>query len=555
MLGRFRAAIGESRSGNASYLRKGFLTMNSTVQQPVIIWKEAPLWWAVLALTVVAAGVAFSEGLWQMFHIWDSSEEYSYGYLIPFVTVFFIWNKREALKTVAFHGSWMGLAVVLAGVSLLVVGELATIYTIVQYGFLVVVAGAVLAGLGWPAFRSIATPLAILAFMVPLPQFLFQNLSSGLQLLSSNLGVWVIQQFGISVASEGNVIDLGAYKLQVVEACSGLRYLFPLMTFGFIAAYLYKAPLWKRATVFLSAIPITVLMNSFRIGVIGVTVEYWGEGMADGFLHDFEGWIVFMACTGVLLLEMWLLTFIGGERRPFGQVFGLDPVSEAPTGGPIAYRRIATPLLLSTGILAAVAGFSVTKPERQEIIPIRPQFVEFPLEFAGWKGQGERLEKVYVDALKFDDYVMVNYTGVERGLPINFYVAYYGSQRKGQSAHSPRSCLPGGGWKIADLSQRDLGFSLPGGGAQLRVNRALIEYGDEQRLVYYWFQQRGRVVTNEYLVKWYLLWDAILRNRTDGALVRVTLPIAPGASVAQTDAILERFVRDAAPQLDRFIPK
>ena len=144
-------------------------------------------------------------------------------------------------------------------------------------------------------------PLLFLLFMIPLPNFLYNNLSAQLQLLSSELGVAVIRLFDIGVYLEGNVIDLGTYKLQVVEACSGLRYLFPLTSLAFLMAYLFKAAAWKRIVIFLSSIPITLLINSFRIGVIGVLVEYWGPGQAEGFLHDFEGWVVFMSSLGVLL--------------------------------------------------------------------------------------------------------------------------------------------------------------------------------------------------------------------------------------------------------------
>ena len=127
--------------------------------------------------------------------------------------------------------------------------------------------------------------------MIPLPEFVLANLSTRLQLLSSQLGVAFIRLFDISVFVEGNVIDLGGYKLQVAEACSGLRYLFPLMTLGFLMACFYKGARWKRVVLFLSSIPITVLMNSIRIGIIGVTVERWGIRMAEGFLHDFRaGW-------------------------------------------------------------------------------------------------------------------------------------------------------------------------------------------------------------------------------------------------------------------------
>jgi len=203
-------------------------------------------------------------------------------------------------------------------------GELSALYVIVQYSFLVVLAGLILALLGWRAFKIIWAPLVILLFMIPLPNFIYQGLSGQAQLISSKLGVSIIRLCDISVLLEGNVIDLGSYKLQVAEACSGLRYLFPLMSLGFIAAYLFNGAFWKRLMIFISTIPITILMNSFRIGVIGVLVDRWGISMAEGFLHDFEGWVIFMACTGVLIAEMWALAKIGKNPRSLAEVFQLN---------------------------------------------------------------------------------------------------------------------------------------------------------------------------------------------------------------------------------------
>jgi len=130
-------------------------------------------------------------------------------------------------------GSWAGVALVAAGGLMLIVGQLATIYTVVQYAFIVTIAGIVLSFTGRPAFRLLAVPLLFLAFMIPPPYFVLHNLSTKLQLLSSSFGVWFMRLMDISVFVEGNVIDLGGYKLQVAEACDGLRYLFPMMTLGF----------------------------------------------------------------------------------------------------------------------------------------------------------------------------------------------------------------------------------------------------------------------------------------------------------------------------------
>jgi len=162
-------------------------------------------------------------------------------------------------------------------------------------------------------------------------------------------------------------------------------------------------------------------------------------------------------------------------------------------------------------------------PARLESPLERKDFGQFPMAVGQWNGTPGRLESFYLDVLKVSDYLIADFVGPDKRL-VNFYAAYYVSQRKGESAHSPRSCIPGGGWEIASLTERDI-QAAPGGGRPLRVNRALIQKGEEKQLVYYWFQQRGRMLTNEYMVKWYLFWDALTRNRTDGALVRLITPV------------------------------
>ncbi len=209
--------------------------------------------------------------------------------LIPPISLYLLWRERNWLARTPFTGAWSGLLVVALGLGLWLIGEMSTITAIVNYGFLIVLYGLVISLTGWAVFRHLWMPFLILVFMIPLPQFFAANLSLKLQLLSSQLGVSLIRLFGISVFLEGNVIDLGAYQLEVAEACNGLRYLFPLMTLAFILAYFFRVPVWKRAVLFLSSIPIAILLNSARIGVIGVTVEHWGQKMAEGLLHDFEG--------------------------------------------------------------------------------------------------------------------------------------------------------------------------------------------------------------------------------------------------------------------------
>lgn len=525
----------------------------STIPNEPIVWKEPPAVWASLAVAIAIAVVLFHDGLAFMVRAWEGQEEYSYGYLIPFVCLFLIWQKKEILQRLPFPGSWAGVGLTFAGILLFILGRLGDVYTIIQYSFVVVLSGLMLAFVGWPGFKVIRIPLLILVFMIPLPGFLNQTLSNELQLISSQMGVTVIRLFGISVFLEGNVVDLGTYKLQVAEACSGLRYLFPLMTFGFIAAYFFKAPWWKRALLFASTVPITILMNSFRIGVIGVTVDRWGPSMAEGFLHDFEGWVVFMVCTGVLMGEMWLLERIGSKPRSMREAFGLNFPAPLPGQARIQYRSIPRPFYLAAVSVLVVLAVSYVLPERKEVIPSRQDFSAFPMMLGSWRGEKQRLGEDIIDALNFDDYLMADYVD-SRGGFVNLYVGYYETQQADKVPHSPRACIPGNGWQISAIGDHTLqGVEIAG--RALRVNRAIIEKGDQKQLVYYWFQQRGRFITDEYMVKWYLFWDALTRNRSDGSLVRLITPLAKGEDLKEGDRRLADYARLMVPELQPYLPE
>jgi exosortase D (VPLPA-CTERM-specific) len=511
--------------------------------------------WSSIFVAVAALTVClwlFWDGLSAMWGWWLEAPEYSHSLLIPPLAAFLIWQQKNRLETLNFQGSWWGVVVVLLGGIFLLIGQLATVFTIVQYAYLMTLTGLVLAFTGRKPFRLLFVPLLILLFMIPLPQFVLANLSTKLQLLSSQLGVSLIRLFGISVFVEGNVIDLGGYKLQVAEACDGLRYLFPLMTLGFLMAYFYKGARWKRVLLFLSSIPITILMNSLRVGTIGVMVEHWGIRMAEGFLHEFQGWAVFMVSAAMMIGEIAVLNRIGHEPGNWRQLFGVEFPPPSPRDARIERRRLPPAFLAACGVLLAFVAVTLFIPRPTELFPERASFNEFPMTLGVWSGRRDSLEGIYQDALKLDDYLLANYAQ-DTGGPINLYIAYYNSQRKGEAVHSPRSCLPGGGWQLRDFDQRTLG-NVSIDGRPLRVNRTLIELGNQRQLVYYWFQQRGRVITNEFVVKWYLFWDALTRHRTDGALVRLIIALPPTSSEAEADRRLADLARQIAPTLTRYIP-
>jgi exosortase D (VPLPA-CTERM-specific) len=527
-------------------------------------WKITPAYWALLMLGGVAAVAAFYPGVDFMVAQWNQVEEFSYGYFVPLVAIFLIWQRADVLRGMVLRGAWAGLVIVLVALLIGMVGNVSAIRSFSQYGFVLALAGFSVCLIGWTGTRVIAMPLVILLFMVPLPQFLLRELSQQLQLISSQLGVALIRLFDISVFLEGNVIDLGSYKLQVVEACSGLRYLFPLMVLGVLAAYFFQGARWKRVLIVVSTVPLTIVINSLRIGVIGVTVEYWGSAMAEGLLHDFEGFFMFMVCLVLLLGEMTLLARLGRQPAPLRTVFGLEFPAPFDPAASVAARHVQLTAVLAAGMLGAAALALFVLPERAQIRPARSSFASFPLQPGeGWSGRPDRLDAEVLATLAVDDYLLVNFSrtpptaeATARGANaagaswVNLYVAYYATQSSGQSSHSPRTCIPGGGWAISRITDSELRLDS----GPLRVNRALIQKGDDRQLVYYWFDQRGRRLTDEFEVKWHILRDALWRGRSDGALVRLVTPLKAGETEAQGDQRLADFLRVAQPRLAAYVP-
>ena len=519
---------------------------------------------AAFAVAAVAVVLVFQGTFGYLYGQWQR-EEYSHGFLIPLVSAYLLWRRRAQFEQVSLRTSWAGVAVALLGLGIYFIGALASITTLDAYALVIVIAGCVLGVLGWQAFKVALVPIALLFLMNPVPAFFYNTLSLRLQLLSSQIGVAFMRLCGVSVFLEGNVIDLGTYKLQVADACSGLRYLFPLMTLGVIVAYLFRGKTWMRWWLFLSTIPITVLMNSLRIGIIGILVDHYGIAQAEGFLHWFEGWVIFIACFLVLIGEAWALLRLTGDRRSLRELLALDSPAPPAAAAALRPRELGKPAVVMLLVLLAAVVPARALPKRTEMRPARSDFAEFPLRVGEWHGQRQKIETIYLDALKLDDYVLADFVrdGVDGApaeaavpgsvAPVNLYVAYYASQRTGQSAHSPRSCLPGGGWTILDFGQHEIP-EVRGHGSPLRVNRAIVQYGADRQLVYYWFQERGRNITSEYLVKWYLMEDALLRNRTDGALVRLITPMRANESVSEADARLAQFTATVMPTLRDYLP-
>ena len=512
----------------------------------------AGLFW--FALTILSTLPLFRFGLAGLADAW-SRPEFSHGPVIPVLSFYMFLREMKTVPPAAapVTDRWPGVAVIGLGLAIALAGNLVAIDDVVFYALIVWIAGLVLTSFGWKRGLVFWPSVLHLVFMLPLPQFLYWKINASLQLVSSGIGVWLVQGAGVPVFLEGNIIDLGVYKLQVAEACSGLRYLFPIMSFTYVFAVLYRGPVWHKLVLLLSAIPLAVLMNSLRIGVIGILVDRYGIAQAEGFLHVFEGWVIFLACIAILFLMARIMQRLSGDRRPLGEALELD---FSGLGGELARIFTIQPsrALVTAALMTATLSAAWTlAPARAGHPPERDPFGLFPREIAGWSGITTALEPRIETALGADDYLAAFYSNPEETAGVDFFLSYYRTQTEGEVIHSPEACMPSAGWEVFSIDP--VTVELPGTRfGSVELNRAVIQKGAEQQLVYYWFEGRGRRAASEFVAKFAMLADGMRAGRSDGGLVRVITAIGEDG-VAAADTRLQRFLAATVDRLDRFIPE
>lgn len=272
---------------------------------------------ASLALTGALAFAIYAPVLYYMVLHWRAVDDYSHGFIIGPLALYFAWERRGRLRRAAVEPSWWGVLPLALGLLSLTVGRMGVELMTMRAAFVLTLNGLVLLLLGRAIYRILAFPLLFLFLMVPLPQSLVNVVSFPLQLVAADLAVSTLQLFGVPVLREGNIIHLPMGRLFVADACSGLRSLMALGTLGVVFAYFFRKHPVERIVIVASTLPIAVLVNAFRVGLTAGLSYKWGPQMAAGVIHQTEGFFTFALAFVVLLGEAWLLSLVwpGRTRR------------------------------------------------------------------------------------------------------------------------------------------------------------------------------------------------------------------------------------------------
>ena len=236
-------------------------------------------------------------------HWFERDSYYSHGILIPFISGFLIWQKREELKEIPFQSSRWGIPLIIAGVCIQLLSALFRVNFSSDFSMLLVLIGMILHFFGKKILYKIRFPIAFLIFMVPMPEVVIANISFKMKIFATHLATIVLNHMRMPALQKGSIILMRHAQVQVEDICSGLRSLISLMALGSIFAYWMKTSLWKRIFLFLSTMPIAIITNVCRIVFLAAVSEIWGAQYAEGLVHDIAGFTVF-GLAFILLFAM-----------------------------------------------------------------------------------------------------------------------------------------------------------------------------------------------------------------------------------------------------------
>jgi len=266
--------------------------------------------WVQAGLLFVLTGVLYYRIVPDLIAEWWTNPNYSHGFLVPFFSAFVVWQNRKLLSSIPIEPSWLGLAAVAGSLGILVVGQLGAEFFLTRTSLIFLIAGLLIYFLGWRHFKASFFPWIFLFFMIPIPVIIFNQLAFPLQFMAARIASDILSLIGIPVLRDGNIIQLPVMSLEVAEACSGIRSLMSLGALAVIYGYFLETRKLPRILLALAAVPIAVISNAFRIVGTGLMGSYWSPDKAEGFFHEFSGWVIFVISLGLLLLAHGIIRWV-----------------------------------------------------------------------------------------------------------------------------------------------------------------------------------------------------------------------------------------------------
>jgi exosortase len=284
--------------------------------------KRRTLAYAQAGILFLLAACLYTPFVLRLASQWWQDPNYTHGFFVPMFSLFLLWERRAKLAALRIEPAWPGLVMLLFALWALILGTIKSEFFLYRLSVLFFIAGVVVFLAGWKHLVAISFPLAFLVLMIP-SSTLLEQITFPLQIIASKTATFLLMLAGVPAIREGNIILLPSARLEVAEACSGIRSLFSLLTLTIVYGYLAETKIGVRVLLALMAVPISILANALRIAFTGLVVEYWGGERVEGTVHLLSGWLVFVASLALIFLlhrlvqALWLSPGESGVREEY----------------------------------------------------------------------------------------------------------------------------------------------------------------------------------------------------------------------------------------------
>jgi exosortase len=269
--------------------------------------------WSTILVSLIA--LLYASVLKALVRQWWFDPDYGHGFFVPLFSGYILWRQHERWMKCEIKPANVGLLVMIGAVGLLLAGSLAAELFTSRLSLVVLLAGIILFLTGWKLLRAVSFPLSFLIFMIPIPVIIYNQITFPLQLMTSRFATFWLELLHVPVLRDGNILILSNYSMEVVEACSGIRSLMALISLAIVYGYLAEPRRWVRFVLVILMLPNAIVSNAIRIMGAGVLAHHFGPTAAQGFLHEFSGWVIFLAALLLMFVCHWILRTIGRVER------------------------------------------------------------------------------------------------------------------------------------------------------------------------------------------------------------------------------------------------
>jgi EpsI family protein len=472
---------------------------------------------------------------------WWVRDDYSHGFLIPLISLYLIWYRRERLRDLKIQPArHAGVWVLLLTGAMLLVGEAADVATLQELSIVVAICGVVLCLFGQECLKALGFPIAYLLFMIPITDEVIGPYHWQFQLLTAKMGVAFLQTLGVPTLVESQYIVLPNIILEVARVCSGINYLISIIAIGIPLAYVTQKNAWCRVVLVVSAVIIGIIANWVRVAAIGLWAFYGGE-VLHGPFHVFQG--LFVAQLGFVALFMgaWILSKVPGPPpKVIQRTVGDVPAEGKDPGHP--HDLLDRSWLAAFVILGGL--FVYIHLNERGPVPLKADLGGLPFYIGSWMGrEADPQEALF--RVQGADHELVRIYRSPSGHEIQLYVAYLESQRQSKELVD---------YRTAQLHRRARVLELVSDGqGSVSVNQGRIGEDPGVWRIHFWYDLNGRIQANPYKAKLSTALDALIHRRTNGALVLMAGRITQG--LRDEDHVKEErdLIRELLPILRRYL--